>query len=99
VVGLISAAGGVQGLQAVNTMEFIVRALRGWAVPLVMPIPQAWKVFDEQAQARDPEIERQLRALGRARRSGRRDCPHGPARPVCTRPVRGPGRPRLRLAP
>jgi FMN reductase len=65
VVGLISAAGGVQGLQAVNTMEFIVRALRGWAVPLVMPIPQAWKVFDEQGQARDPEIERQLRALGR----------------------------------
>jgi FMN reductase len=38
VVGLISTAGGVQGLQAVNTMEFVVRALRGWAVPLVMPI-------------------------------------------------------------
>ncbi|MGH9444937.1 MAG: NADPH-dependent FMN reductase [Terriglobia bacterium] len=46
VVGLISTAGGVQGLQAVNTMEFIVRALRGWAVPLVMPIAQAWKAFD-----------------------------------------------------
>jgi FMN reductase len=40
VVGLISTAGGTQGLQAVNTMEFIVRALRGWAV-LVIPIPQA----------------------------------------------------------
>jgi hypothetical protein len=25
VVGLISTAGGVQGLQAVNTMEFVVR--------------------------------------------------------------------------
>jgi NAD(P)H-dependent FMN reductase len=32
VVGLISAAGGTQGLQAINTMEFVVRALRGWAV-------------------------------------------------------------------
>ena len=42
VVGLISTAGGMQGLQAVNTMEFVVRALRGWAVPLV-PIAQAWK--------------------------------------------------------
>jgi len=29
VIGLISTAGGTQGLQAVNTMEFIVRALRG----------------------------------------------------------------------
>ena len=28
VIGLISTAGGVQGLQAVNTMEFIVRSLR-----------------------------------------------------------------------
>ena len=43
VVGLISTAGGMQGLQAVNTREFVVRALRGWAVLLVMPIAQAWK--------------------------------------------------------
>jgi FMN reductase len=45
VVGLISAAGGVQGLQAVNTMEFIVRALRGWAVPLVVPVARAYQAF------------------------------------------------------
>ena len=32
VIGLINTAGGTQGLQAVNTMEFIVRALRGWEV-------------------------------------------------------------------
>ena len=31
VIGLISAAGGTQGLQAINTMEFSARALRGWA--------------------------------------------------------------------
>ena len=28
-------------------MEFIVRALRGWAVPLVILIPQAWRVFQQ----------------------------------------------------
>jgi FMN reductase len=39
-VGLVSTAGGVRGLQAVNTMEFVVRALRGWAVPLVIPGPR-----------------------------------------------------------
>jgi FMN reductase len=65
VVGLISTAGGVQGLQAVNTMEFVVRALRGWAVPLVLPIAQAWKAFDENGKPHDPKLAEQLRALGR----------------------------------
>lgn len=64
VVGLISTAGGTQGLQAVNTMEFVVRALRGWAVPLVIPIAQAWGAFDPDGFARDPKIEEQLRTLG-----------------------------------
>jgi FMN reductase len=63
VVGLISTAGGTQGLQAVNTMEFIVRALRGWAVPLVIPIPQAWRVF-QQGQVLNESIASQLHALG-----------------------------------
>lgn len=65
VVGLISTAGGVQGLQAVNTMEFVVRALRGWAVPLVMPIAQAWKAFDDQGRPVDTRLTEQLHALGR----------------------------------
>jgi FMN reductase len=64
VVGLISTAGGVQGLQAVNTMEFVVRALRGWAVPLVMPIPYASQAFDEAGEPRDARVGAQLRALG-----------------------------------
>jgi FMN reductase len=65
VVGLISTAGGTQGLQAVNTMEFIVRALRGWAVPLVIPIPQAWRVFDKEGHTHDDKVVEQLRSLGR----------------------------------
>ena len=65
VVGLISTAGGTQGLQAVNTMEFIVRALRGWAVPLVIPIPQAWRVYDKEGHWHDLRIAEQLQALGK----------------------------------
>jgi FMN reductase len=65
VVGLISTAGGTQGLQAVNTMEFIVRALRGWAVPLVIPIPQAWRIFDQEGHTQDDKVSEQLHALGR----------------------------------
>lgn len=65
VIGLISAAGGVQGLQAVNTMEFIVRALRGWSVPMVIPVSRAWKVFEEDGSVADEAVGEQLRALGR----------------------------------
>jgi FMN reductase len=72
VIGLISTAGGTQGLQAVNTMEFIVRALRGWAVPLVVPVPQAWRII-QQGEILDESVATQLRALGGevARAAGR----------------------------
>ena len=65
VVGLMSSAGGVQGLQAVNTMEFIVRALRGWAVPMVVPIPQAYRSFDDEGKLTDARVGDQLKDLGR----------------------------------
>jgi FMN reductase len=64
VIGLIATAGGVQGLQAINTMEFIVRALRGWAVPMVMPIGQAWKHFDEEGKITNTNLQAQLEGLG-----------------------------------
>ena len=64
VIGLISAAGGTQGLQVVNTMEFSVRSLRGWAVPYVVPVPQATRVFAESGGVQDEQIEQQLRLLG-----------------------------------
>jgi FMN reductase len=64
VVGLISAAGGTHGLQAINTMEFSVRALRAWAVPYVVPIVGAARVFDPDGRVRDEGVEAQLRTLG-----------------------------------
>jgi len=64
VIGLISAAGGTQGLQAINTMEFAVRALRGWAVPYVIPVASAARVFAPDGWVNDESIELQLRTLG-----------------------------------
>jgi FMN reductase len=64
VIGLISAAGGTQGLQAINTMEFSVRALRGWAVPYVVPVATAARVFDQAGQIQDQAVELQLQTLG-----------------------------------
>jgi FMN reductase len=64
VIGLISAAGGTQGLQAINTMEFSVRALRGWAVPYVVPVASAARVFDHAGQIHEQGVELQLKTLG-----------------------------------
>jgi FMN reductase len=64
VIGLISAAGGTQGLQVVNTMEFSVRSLRGWAVPYVVPVPQAARVFADSGEVQDDAVDQQLRLLG-----------------------------------
>jgi FMN reductase len=86
-VGLITTAGGVQGLQAINTMEFSVRALRGWAVPLVLPLPHSWQTFDPDGHLTDPTTADQLHALGaevvRAARQFRRDgtCDYAEDRP------------------
>ena len=63
-VGPVCTACAVQGLQAHNSMDFTARALRGWSVPLVQPVPQAWRSFDPDGQLTDDAIAGQLRALG-----------------------------------
>jgi FMN reductase len=64
VIGLVSAAGGTQGLQAINTMEFAVRALRGWAVPYVVPLASAERVFESSGRIKDESVRAQLAMLG-----------------------------------
>ena len=46
-------------------MEFVVRALRGWTVPFVVPLARAWDVFDDDGVPRDPAVGAQLHMLGR----------------------------------
>ena len=64
-VGLVATSGGVQGLQAINTMEFVVRALRGWTVPLVVPVAQAYQCFAADGTPRDEAVVARLTMLGR----------------------------------
>jgi FMN reductase len=45
-------------------MEFSVRALRGWAVPFVVPVPSAARLFDDEGRIEDEAVERQLKMLG-----------------------------------
>lgn len=64
VVGMLAAAGGTHGLQAINTMEFVVRALRGWAVPLVVPAARSWRALGRHGDVRDAAVAASLRGLG-----------------------------------
>ena len=64
-VGLVATSGGVQGLQAINTMEFVVRALRGWTVPLVVPVAHAYQCFAADGTPRDDAVVARLTTLGR----------------------------------
>jgi FMN reductase len=64
VIGLISTAGGTHGLQAIDTMEFAIRALRAWAVPYVVPVASAPRVFDAEGRIRDEGVALQLKTLG-----------------------------------
>jgi FMN reductase len=78
VVGLITTAGGGQGLQAVNAMEFMVRALRAWAVPLVLPVARSRRVFDADSRLLDGDVGAQLSALGgEVVRAARQMATHG----------------------
>jgi FMN reductase len=65
VIGLVATAGGDQALQAINTMENIVRALRGWTLPLTAPVARADAAFDPAGAALDPLLDERLRVIGR----------------------------------
>lgn len=93
-IGLVTTAGGGQGLQAVNSMDFIARALRGWSVPLVLPVPQSWRSFDPDGRLTDEAVAAQLRVLGaevvRAARQFRAagTCDYAEDRPYLPPPAR-----------
>lgn len=63
-VGLIATAAGVQGVQGIHTMQFVVRALRGWSVPFVVPISRAYEAFGPDGSIRVPGLADQLAQLG-----------------------------------
>jgi FMN reductase len=63
-VGLIGVAAGGHALSAIGTMEQIVRSLRGWTVPLVVPINRAADVFERDGSVKPGRTAEQLAALG-----------------------------------
>jgi FMN reductase len=63
-VGLISTAGGtIAAVQAITAMTHSVYALRGWPVPLIVPISEVQDVFDGDGSLRSDKIGARLRIL------------------------------------
>ncbi len=63
-VGLIGTSGGAQSMQSINTLDFIVRALRGWVVPFSVPLVSSGRAFDADGAAVEARVDAQLRMLG-----------------------------------
>jgi FMN reductase len=60
VVGLISTSGGMPGINAINTMDYVSRALHGWVCPTTVAIPNSYKQFDENANLKDERLNRRM---------------------------------------
>ena len=65
-VGLVGVSGGRMGaVDALNTLRNIGRALHAWVVPEQAGIPEAWNVFDEGGNMKNPKLAERVKDVGR----------------------------------
>ena len=65
-VGLVGVSGGRMGaVDALNTLRNIGRALHAWVVPEQAGIPEAWNVFDEAGNMKNPKLGERVKDVGR----------------------------------
>jgi FMN reductase len=65
-IGLIGVSGGAIGaINALNSLRAVGRSLHAWVIPHQVSIPEAWKVFNQQGQLEDQEIQERLLEVGR----------------------------------
>ena len=65
VVGLVATAGGDQAAtNATGALVNVVHALRGIVAPLMVPIPKAWQVSDDEGNITDENYGGRLDRLG-----------------------------------
>ena len=64
-IGLVGVSGGRMGaMDALNSLRNIGRALHAWVMPEQASVPEAWKVFDERGELKDPAVANRLREVG-----------------------------------
>ncbi len=65
VIGLISTSGGIPGINAINTMDYVSRALHGWVCPTTVAIANSWKQFDDEGRVLNDALQERLLQLAR----------------------------------
>ncbi len=60
VIGLISTSGGTPGINAINTMDYVSRALHGWVCPTTVAIPNSYRQFDESNNLKDEKLKARI---------------------------------------
>ncbi len=63
VIGLISTSGGTPGINAINTMDYVSRALHGWVSPTTVAIPESYRQFDADGRLKDEKIKVRLEKM------------------------------------
>lgn len=65
-IGLVGVSGGAMGgLNALNGLRTVGRALHAWVVPEQATIPKARQLFDAEGHLADGVLEQRLREVGR----------------------------------
>jgi len=64
-VGLVGVSGGRMGaLNALNSLRTVCRVIHAWVIPEQASIPEAYKVFDEEGNLKDSELENRVKGVG-----------------------------------
>lgn len=63
VIGLISTSGGQQGVNAINTMDYICRALHAWVCPTTVAIPHSSRQFDTDGKLKDEHLIKRIHRM------------------------------------
>jgi FMN reductase len=66
VVGHIATGSGTNAVQGIIAMEACARSLHAMSVPPFVVVPKTGQAFDEEGKAIDPDMDQQLRSLGRS---------------------------------
>ena len=65
-IALVGVSGGALGaVHALSHLRTVGRALHAWVIPEQVAISEAWKVFDEEGNLKNPEVEKRLLEVGR----------------------------------
>lgn len=65
-IGLLGVSGGKMGaLNALNGLRVVGRALHAWVIPEQASIPEAWRMFNDEGNIVDADLEGRIMGLGR----------------------------------